>query len=136
MNVFACFGKPGAPENLSRYAGDLINRIRGEKKKEIQPLCRKLYEKVIALAQSDYKVAMINEYAGYLKNFKLAKPEEIAKLLEQRLQVKDLSAKCLYGVYLSIDDLAKAEAFIEKHLASVEEKDRLREMDQAISKIL
>ena len=136
MSVYACFGKPGAPDNLSRYAGDLLNRVRNENKKEIQPLCRKLYEKQISLAQSDYKVALINEYADYLKRSKLAKPEEIAKLLEQRLQVKDVSAKCLYGIYLSIDDLANAEAFIEKHLASVEEKNRPGEMDQAIARIL
>lgn len=79
---------------------------------------KRFYEEIIKRASGDVCVSWIEMYAQFLKEQKINTPEEIAKVLERRYQVKDISDMRLLRLEISDGKLEDADAKIMKLAAA------------------
>ncbi len=121
-----CFGAEGVNFDIVYFRNVIIGSLQKNRPLN-KELIKKYYIQLIEKADGDNKVQFINEYAAHLKDQKMASQEEIEKLLQSRLQVKNLSDKTLFQTYLSVNDLVNADLYAQKYIASLEQKKQFNE---------
>lgn len=82
------------------------------------------YEEIIKRGDGDVAVGWIEMYAQFLKEQRMMKAEEIAKVLETRYKVKNISEPRLIRLLISDGKLTEADAKIVKLVAAEKEPEK------------